>query len=236
MFYPILEDLSHFFHVYAIDLLGMGSSGRPEFNRESDVDEAEEFFTKSIRQWTEKVGLTKPFYLAGHSLGGYVSVIYSLQYPEQIKKLLLLSPVGVPHKPEEYSPEKVVERSDGKVRKLFTKTVLSAWSSGFTPYSVLRASGRFGASFLLNFYLKKRMHRFDRLSQGEVNDMVAYLTQIQLRPPSSEYALHSILQVGAWARNPLIERIPLLTISNIEVQFFYGEFDWMDASGPLQLL
>jgi abhydrolase domain-containing protein 6 len=32
--------------------------------------------------------------LAGHSLGGYIVGNFALKYPEGIKKILLLSPVG----------------------------------------------------------------------------------------------------------------------------------------------
>ena len=42
--------------------------------------------------------------MAGHSMGGYVSTCYALRYPEEIHKLLLLSPVGVPEKPESSDP------------------------------------------------------------------------------------------------------------------------------------
>jgi pimeloyl-ACP methyl ester carboxylesterase len=31
VFYRVLKDLSLYFHIYVIDLLGMGSSGRPEY-------------------------------------------------------------------------------------------------------------------------------------------------------------------------------------------------------------
>jgi cardiolipin-specific phospholipase len=34
-------------------------------------------------------------------MGGYISTCYALRYPEDIEKLLLLSPVGVPELPEE---------------------------------------------------------------------------------------------------------------------------------------
>ena len=41
------------------------------------------------------MGDIKNFYLAGHSFGGYISALYALKYPSNIKKLLLLSPAGV---------------------------------------------------------------------------------------------------------------------------------------------
>jgi len=41
------------------------------------------------------MGDLKDFYLAGHSFGGYMMGNYATQYPYHIKKLLLISPVGL---------------------------------------------------------------------------------------------------------------------------------------------
>ena len=32
----------------------------------------------------------------GHSLGAYLAISYALKYPENIEKLILFSPVGIP--------------------------------------------------------------------------------------------------------------------------------------------
>ena len=37
----------------------------------------------------------KDFILIGHSFGGYVCGNYALKYPDKIKKLILLSPLGL---------------------------------------------------------------------------------------------------------------------------------------------
>ena len=41
------------------------------------------------------MGNLKDFYLSGHSFGGYLVSNYAVKYPQYIKKLLLLSPIGV---------------------------------------------------------------------------------------------------------------------------------------------
>jgi cardiolipin-specific phospholipase len=121
-----LKDLSKYFKLYVIDLLGMGASGRPEY-KHFEVDQAEDFFINSIRQWKEQIGLTGKYYLAGHSMGGYISTVYALRYPEDIEKLLLLSPVGVPEKPEEYNAENIAKRMDTLPKKLGTKLLFKLW-------------------------------------------------------------------------------------------------------------
>ena len=44
----MLKDLAEYFHIYLIDLLGMGSSGRPRYTADS-VDAAEDFFVDGLR-------------------------------------------------------------------------------------------------------------------------------------------------------------------------------------------
>ena len=35
------------------------------------------------------------FTLLGHSFGGFIAGLYSIRYPESVKKLIFLSPVGI---------------------------------------------------------------------------------------------------------------------------------------------
>ena len=51
------------------------------------------------------------------------------------------------------------------------------------------------------------------------------LLQAVMRPCSSEVAITMVLKFGAYAREPLINHIPLL---KMRVSFLYGDSDWMD--------
>lgn len=51
------------------------------------------------------MGNLTDFYLAAHSYGGYIFGTYAAKYPQHIKKLLLLSPLGTKPAPENYSYE-----------------------------------------------------------------------------------------------------------------------------------
>ena len=106
VFFRIIKDLSEHFHLYIVDMLGMGASGRPPYEC-TTVDEAEDFFVNSLKTWTEKIGRKEKFFLAGHSLGGYVSSVYALRHPDDLIKLILLSPVGLPEKPDDFTHEEV---------------------------------------------------------------------------------------------------------------------------------
>ncbi|KAI8055918.1 Alpha/Beta hydrolase protein, partial [Syncephalis plumigaleata] len=91
--------------VYAIDWLGMGRSARVEFpsrpgkqTMEEYTEKTEEFFIDSLERWRIAQGIEK-MTLAGHSMGGYMSSLYSLRYPERVERLVLISPVGIPEQP-----------------------------------------------------------------------------------------------------------------------------------------
>ena len=93
-------------NVYALDWLGMGRSARVPFRIKAKRDdiparvrEAESFFVDSLEEWRTKMGVEK-MTIIGHSLGAYFSVAYALRYPTRVHKLILLSPAGVPHNPD----------------------------------------------------------------------------------------------------------------------------------------
>jgi cardiolipin-specific phospholipase len=85
--------------VYAIDWLGMGSSSRPDFKfRHTSktsvnqvVKDSEDFFIEGLEEWRQIQKIEK-MVLVGHSLGGYLSTVYALKYPERVEKLVLVSP------------------------------------------------------------------------------------------------------------------------------------------------
>jgi cardiolipin-specific phospholipase len=85
------------------------------------------------------------FYLAGHSLGGYISAQYALKYHKHIKKLLLISPIGVnPRTPEERTNVYERFKRRAKIRgrrpppKWFMKVFKWIWTFKPTPFSFQR--------------------------------------------------------------------------------------------------
>mmetsp|Transcript_7148 Transcript_7148/g.6236 ORF Transcript_7148/g.6236 Transcript_7148/m.6236 type:complete len:141 (+) Transcript_7148:368-790(+) len=128
----------------------MGNSGRPKFDLR-EVDETEEFFIKSLKLWKDKLGLKKKIYLAGHSLGGYVASTFALRYPQDIEKLLLISPVGVPEKPENYDPNVLIDYGQSQMGKLVYAIGIQFWEQRYTIESFLRLGGRLAGKTFLSF-------------------------------------------------------------------------------------
>lgn len=65
------------------------------------ISQVEHFFVDSLEKWRERMGLPK-MVLVGHSLGGFLSACYALKYPERVERLILVSPVGIPERPENF--------------------------------------------------------------------------------------------------------------------------------------
>lgn len=85
------QNIPHFakdYHVYAFDFPGLGKSELGNFK--SNIKE----YTRFLRLFIEKKNLEKPS-LVGISLGGHVSMNYALQYPDEIDRLVLISPTGI---------------------------------------------------------------------------------------------------------------------------------------------
>ena len=96
VFFKMIHYLSNYFEVIAVDLLGQGASGRPDY-KQMDYEATVDFFIDSLHAWAEKVMLTASgeYYLLGHSFGGYIAAEYALRHPEKISKVILMSPIGV---------------------------------------------------------------------------------------------------------------------------------------------
>lgn len=83
-----LDEFSETHHCFAPDLIGFGDSEHPEipYSIQWQSEILEEFF-ENLR--------LKNIYLVGDSLGAWIASRYALNYPERVKGLILLSPIGV---------------------------------------------------------------------------------------------------------------------------------------------
>lgn len=232
-FYRNLAGLANYFNtVISVDLLGWGLSSRPSFRLKDDsVESAEAFFVESLEAWRSKNQIDK-MTLAGHSMGGYLSVAYCEKYPERVDRLLLLSPVGVPEETSEEQNdfrERVMKSS--LPRRLMYGMFVSLWESGYTPASLLRSFPESRGRRLVEQYIERRLPAIADPDERAV--LSEYMYTGNILPGSGEYCLGAILKPGAMAKKPLLRRIPNLGVKN--VSFFYGMHDWMDVNGGLDV-
>lgn len=82
--------LAQHYRLYLIDLPGFGTLRHLRWH--SALDDV----ASGIVHWMERSGLTQA-HLIGHSMGGYLSLWIAAHHPERIRRLVLISPAGIPH-------------------------------------------------------------------------------------------------------------------------------------------
>ncbi|MBW8009861.1 MAG: alpha/beta hydrolase [Chloroflexi bacterium] len=80
------------FSVYAPDLLGHGDSLKPE---DIEAYHVEQVFNH-LESWIEGLELKHPLTLIGHSLGAFLSMIFSIRKPGMVKRIVLVDPLYSP--------------------------------------------------------------------------------------------------------------------------------------------
>lgn len=82
-----MADLGRYYRTYALDFWGFGESGK---KRETyDVQD----FVSLVDQFMEQLGIERAP-LVGHSMGGTVSLLVAIQYPQRVRKVVVVgSPI-----------------------------------------------------------------------------------------------------------------------------------------------
>lgn len=107
---------------YALDLLGHGESEKPERAHDYTVDNTFGHFSK----WIDSLEINEPMTLVGHSLGGGLSLLYALKYPERVKALVLVNPF--------YD----IRQLPPMLQKVFRHQLINTNLIDMTPYRVFR--------------------------------------------------------------------------------------------------
>ena len=241
-FYRNLMGLSvHFAKIHALDLLGWGLSSRPNFARlqqtstSDDYDcskcmikTTEDFFVESLEAWRKEQKIDSMI-LAGHSMGGYLSVAYSERYPQHVQKLILISPAGVPEETIQEIKRREQKYLQSYRSRLFYSLYSSLFRRGYTGGDLLRAMSEKRGRLWMEQYVTRRLPAIN--DPEEQQTLTDYLYYNNTLPGSGEYCLSKLLKPSVFGRKPLQHRIPNLNVKS--VSFLYGENDWMDATGGM---
>ena len=76
------------YQVFVPDLPGHGDSPRPRSPASYTLD----YLYQALVVWMEQESLPEPFFLIGHSLGGYLSLKIAIERPKQVLGLVLAAP------------------------------------------------------------------------------------------------------------------------------------------------
>lgn len=92
-----IEELSRYYRVWAVDMLGFGRSEKP------DMDYTGDLWRTQMQAFCEEV-IQEPVFIAGNSLGGYASLCFAVDCPKWTRGVILLNCAGsfteVESKPE----------------------------------------------------------------------------------------------------------------------------------------
>lgn len=219
-FYRMMKKLSEHYRLWCIDLVGMGASSRPEFTC-TKTEETIDYFVDMIEQWRQAVGIER-FHLAGQSFGGYMSTMYSLRYPEHVKKLILLTPAGVSRADVDFvRSERINELS--WLKRQAAKQISKFWERKTTPHVVYEKAGVF-RKLILKVYVKRA-----KMSGEEFQMGYRYLDNILNLPESTLKALHLVLAFPqASAFIPLEDKFREL---KMPCEIYFGQKDWINTEG-----
>ena len=234
-FYRNFGGLSRYFsRIYSLDWYGAGLSSRPKL-AQKDIHES--VFVDSLEQWRKENGIDKMI-LAGHSMGGYLGVAYCEKHPERVERLILISPVGVPEESEAIKTQRKQSSSSSSFSTMLRRWLYeTAFGLGGTPGLIIRTVGGRGH---LEKYVAARLPCITD-KDGERDAVTDYLYANASLPPSfGEMCANRFLTPYAFARSPLVHRIPSLSFSNNNndnngITMLYGANDWMDSKGGLRI-
>ena len=212
-----LAELSQTYTIHAFDWLGFGRSSRVAY-RGKDTRDAEEWFLSAVDKWLDALGVDEPVHFLGHSMGGYLTAVYGMTRPQRVRNLILVSPVGVPHRPtgEQWRRIPLAARAIVKVGAVL----------GLSPMSIVRAAGPWGQGMIR----RTRSHMSRKFADlyDDVDVVNEYSFHVSVQPGAGEFAVqHHILGEFAYAVDPLIDRLHEM---RVPTTFMYGETDWMDRT------
>ena len=112
--------LKHNFRIIRLDVPGFGLTGPAKSNNYSI-----ELFVEFLDQFTKSLHINR-FYLAGSSLGGWLSLEFAINNPDKVMKLILINSAGY------------IDRNNFPLPFLIAQTPVLRNVFSFTPKAVVR--------------------------------------------------------------------------------------------------
>ncbi|MDD5145290.1 MAG: alpha/beta hydrolase [Candidatus Pacebacteria bacterium] len=172
------------------DLPGFGKSVTPL--KAWGIDD----YTDFVSKFAEKINLTGPFFLLGHSFGGRIAIRFVLKHPEKIKGLILCDSAGI--KP-----------------KMGIKTMLIYWTAKLgnallTPkhFSRFRDSAR-------NFFYAVIRHRDYEKADGVMKETIIKVLNEDLFADLSKIKTKTLL---VWGKNDKMVPVKYANVFKINIE------------------
>jgi len=104
-FHHNYQELCKYRKVYGIDIPGFGLSSRSTCYEGDPCKECERKMVGMIDRWRAYWKI-EDMVMVGHSLGGYVAMVYAMHFKEHVRQLILIEPWGMLTKSESVSLKK----------------------------------------------------------------------------------------------------------------------------------
>jgi len=211
-YYGIFRELRSHYRITAIDLPGMGISSRNEVEFKNFSD-AERYFTEKVKYVLDTLNLIS-FTLIGHSVGGYISGLFSMKYPHMVENLVLLSPVGLS---SSYIKLKIENPIEDFMKRFFYQ-VRSPPSFG---YKILNIFSSYVLNKMLDTNFKTSWMSKDK---EHFESFKEFMNSLMRNYCCSEKAMFHMFDQDLRAYKTLSQNYKKL--SQLNILCIYGERDW----------
>jgi cardiolipin-specific phospholipase len=214
VFYKMFQQLSTNYKIIGIDLPGMGCSSRNPIKFTDYQSTADYYyFTDRVKYTLDALNIEK-FTLLGHSFGGYISGIFTAKYPENVNKLILLSPVGI--------GTEMANISTSPVEDFIHKMLYKMKGPPTIGYKCLGIFSNFFFDFVID-------HKCKNMNEnGESEIFKGFMSCLFRNACVSEKAIFQFFDSNLRAYNPLVNNFKKL--QEKRTIFFYGDRDWSPVS------
>lgn len=225
-YYKLMAELRHTFHIYSIDMYGLGSSSRPKL-KSFDFNHVVSFFVEGLEAWRQKLNLQN-FVLMGHSMGGYISSHWVRLKNPPLKMLYLLSPAGFTNKTDEE-----LKKQSG----FFMKNVMMPaydyvlHQKNANPFNLIL----FGKEY---FIKKKFQGKRIGMAEGEAEAAAKYLASTLEKDECGEKAVGVLLRFAKYSSYPICQILSELQATRglqYPISVIYGATDWMDFNHSIEM-
>ena len=235
-YYKVINELKDHFHIFAIDMFGMGASARPRMTNFT-FDKVVEFFVAPLEEWKQKMNLDS-FVLMGHSMGGYVcSQYYKLVPNSGVKMLYLLSPAGFTNKTDDEIANTPAPRRPGE-QKSVAPNQRASFVKGFFQFAFdLLSEKKLSPFSVAPFGIRHTMTRYFsgerlKLKKEEAEVFTELFACTASQRLSGEKALGILLRYARYSTRPicnLLKDAKQKGQFRVPVKVMYGIHDWMDS-------
>lgn len=206
IWFKIVQRLAERYYLIMVDAICCGVSSKPDIGNVREVDQGVDFLVGWMEKWRVAMGNLTDFILMAHSFGAYNSGLWAAAHQEHVKHLVLLSPFGVPCKPEGYYYMDDVNRfpADRRPADFVFKLRGLIWKAKFTPFKMMRMKlmPSFVTKYFVNYFARKRM-QMAKFSPSELADYKAYLFEVLSRAGGYDDLLFVLFDTDAFPHRPL---------------------------------